>query len=314
MKKSHLFSCMTALALCFTQTTFAKFELNTKDQALELKKAPQKIAVYDLSILDTLNALNIEAAIVPKSSFSGSLEKYQNDKYIKAGSLFEPDETLLKSSKADLIFVGGRSAKSAEKLNSIAPTIDLSANTDQYMQDLTIRTQLLAKAFKREKIAEQKLKEIASLQAQLKAKTQGKSALMLFAVGNNFMPHAENDRFGFVYDFAGFNSVLPLSEKSNAPRPEAGSPEAIALAQKNAAILKNAVDAKPDYLIVLDRGAVNTQKYTAQDNIKQHEILKNADAIQANQVIYVNADAWYITGAGLDNTIFMLKELLNNIQ
>ena len=314
MKKSHLFSCMTALALCFTQTTFAKFELNTKDQALELKKAPQKIAVYDLSILDTLNALNIEAAIVPKSSFSGSLAKYQNDKYIKAGSLFEPDETLLKSSKADLIFVGGRSAKSAEKLNSIAPTIDLSANTDQYMQDLTIRTQLLAKAFKREKIAEQKLKEIASLQAQLKAKTQGKSALMLFAVGNNFMPHAENDRFGFVYDFAGFNSVLPLSEKSNAPRPEAGSPEAIALAQKNAAILKNAVDAKPDYLIVLDRGAVNTQKYTAQDNIKQHEILKNADAIQANHVIYVNADAWYITGAGLDNTIFMLKELLNNIQ
>lgn len=314
MKKSHLFSYMAALTLCFTQTTFAKFELNTKDQVLELKKAPQKIAVYDLSILDTLNALNIEAAIVPKSSFSGSLEKYQNDKYIKAGSLFEPDETQLKSSKADLIFVGGRSAKSAEKLNSIAPTIDLSANTDQYMQDLTIRTQLLAKSFKREKIAEQKLKEISSLQAQLKAKTQGKSALMLFAVGNNFMPHAENDRFGFVYDFAGFNSVLPLSEKTNAPRPEAGSPEATALAQKNAAILKNAVDAKPDYLIVLDRGAVNTQKYTAQDNIKQHEILKNANAIQVNQVIYVNADAWYITGAGLDNTIFMLKELLNSIQ
>jgi iron complex transport system substrate-binding protein len=308
---------MSALALTIgttTLTTAAPFQLKSEKQNVELKSTPKNIAVYDLSILDTLNALNIEAAIVPTSSYAGSLSKYQQDKFVKAGSLFEPDLEQLKNLKPDLIFVGGRSAKTAETLTSIAPTLDLSANTDNYIPDLEARTNLLAKAFKREKIAKQKINEIKKAQAELKTKTQGKTAIMLFAVGENFMSHAENDRFGFVYDLAGFKSVLPLSEKTDAPRPEAGSPEAIALAQKNAEILQKAIDANPDYIIVLDRGAVNTQKYTALDNIQKHPILKNAQAVKTGKVIQVNADAWYLTGAGLDNTAFMLKELSNAIK
>jgi len=31
-------------------------------------------------------------------------------------------------------------------------------------------------------------------------------------------------------------------------------------------------------------------------------------------VIFVDADAWYLTGAGLDNPAFMLKEILVVIQ
>ena len=97
---------------------------------------------------------------------------------------------------------------------------------------------------------------------------------MLFAVGENFMPHAENDRFGFVYELAGFKPVLDPSEQSNAPRPEAGSPEALKAAEKNVQRITAAVEKNPDYIIVLDRGAVNTQKYTAQDNIQKHPALK----------------------------------------
>ena len=61
---------------------------------------------------------------------------------------------------------------------------------------------------------------------------------MLFAVGENFMPHAENDRFGFVYELAGFKPVLDPSEQSNAPRPEAGSPEALKAAEKMFSVLQ----------------------------------------------------------------------------
>ena len=314
MKKSAIALAMITMLGLNTFSHAASFQLQKDAQNIQLKQTPKKIAVYDLSILDTLNALNIEASIVPQSSFAGSLAQYQQDKYLKAGSLFEPDVEQLKVAKPDIIFVGGRSAKSVEKLQNIAPTLDLSANTENYIDDLKTRTNLLAKAFKREDIAQKKLTEIENLQTQLKAKTQGKSAIMLFAVGDNFMPHAENDRFGFVYDLAGFKSVLPLTEKSDAPRPEAGSPEAIALAKKNAEKLSKAIQENPDYIIVLDRGAVNTQKYTAQDNILKHDILKNAQAVKNKQVIYVNADAWYLTGAGLDNTAFMLKELTNAVK
>ncbi|WP_425915473.1 hypothetical protein [Acinetobacter sp. TSRC1-2] len=50
---------------------------------------PKKIAVYELSILDPLNALNIQAQIVPKTTFTGSLTLYNQAQFIKAGSLFE---------------------------------------------------------------------------------------------------------------------------------------------------------------------------------------------------------------------------------
>lgn len=74
----------------------ASFNLATNKQNIELKQTPKKIAVYDLSILDTLNALNIQAQIVPKTTFTGSLTSYNQAQFVKAGSLFEPDLAQLK--------------------------------------------------------------------------------------------------------------------------------------------------------------------------------------------------------------------------
>ena len=301
------------LSLGTISAASAQVDFKYKDQVVALKEIPKTLAVYDLSALDTLNALGIDAKLVPNSSYHGDLSRYQTAQYIKAGSLFEPDLAILKQAKPDLIIVGGRSASKAESLKTIAPTLDLSPDTSNYMSNLEERTHTLAHAFGQQKIANEKLAQLAKLQAALKAKTKGQSALMLFAVGQNFMPHAENDRFGFVYDFAGLKSVLDLSEKSDAPRPEAGSPEALKIAEANLKRLEAAIAKNPDYLIVLDRGAVNTQKYTAQENILKHPALKNAQALKDKKVIYVNADAWYITGAGLNNTAFMLEELIQAI-
>lgn len=300
----------TILGLTTSFTVSAQVTFDYKDQNIQLKKKPKKIAVYNLSALDILNTLGLEAQLVPSASFAGNLSKYQQGKFTKAGSLFEPDLNVLKTAKPDLIIVGGCSASKAEAVKGIAPTLDLSPDTSQYIADLTERAHVLARAFGKENIATEKLSKIATLQQQLKKQTEGKTALMLFAVGENFMPHAENDRFGFVYELAGFKPVLDPSEQSNAPRPEVDSPEALKAAEKNVQRITTAVEKNPDYIIVLDRGAVNTQKYTAQDNIQKHPALKNAKALAEKKVIYVNADAWYITGAGLDNTAFMLEGLI----
>lgn len=308
--KFKTLALVTILGLTTSFTVSAQVTFDYKDQNIQLKKAPKKIAVYDLSALDTLNALGLEAQLVPAASFAGNLSKYQQGKFTKAGSLFEPDLNVLKTAKPDLIIVGGRSASKAEAVKGIAPTLDLSPDTSQYIADLTERAHVLARAFGKENIATEKLSKIATLQQQLKKQTEGKTALMLFAVGENFMPHAENDHFGFVYELAGFKPVLDPSEQSNVPRPEVGSPEALKAAEKNVQRITTAVEKNPDYIIILDRGAVNTQKYTAQDNIQKHPALKNAKALAEKKVIYVNADAWYITGAGLDNTAFMLEELI----
>ncbi len=292
----------------------AQVNFQYQEQNIQLQHVPQKLAVYELSALDILNALGIQAQLVPAASYAGKLSHYQQDKFTKAGSLFEPDLNLLKTAKPDLVIVGGRSAGKAAEVGKIAPTLNLSPDTEQYIANLTERTHVLARAFDKEKLATEKLGQIAELQQQLKQQTEGKTALMLFAVGDNFMPHADNDRFGFVYELAGLQSVLDPSEKSDAPHPAAGSPEAKQAAELNLKRLQAAVAKQPDYIIVLDRGAVNTGKYTAQNNIRKHAALKNAKALKNNKVIYVDADAWYLTGAGLDNTAFMLQELIKGTQ
>ncbi|WP_425915477.1 hypothetical protein [Acinetobacter sp. TSRC1-2] len=55
------------------------------------------------------------------------------------------------------------------------------------------------------------------------------------------MPHAANDRFGFIYELTGFKSVLPLSAKTDVTHPEAGSIKALAAQKKNAEHLKSAI-------------------------------------------------------------------------
>ena len=288
----------------------APIQLEYNDQKVQLNQVPKKIAVYELSALDTLNALGVEASIIPDTTFTGSLKKYSENKFTKAGSLFEPNQAILKEQKPDLIILGGRSASQADTLKTIAPTINLWPNTQKFDADLQERTFALAKLFNKEKIAQEKLKKIKDLQAQLKKQTQGKKGLMVFAMGENFMPHAENERFGFVYDFSGLQPTLKPVQQTNAPRPAPGSPEALKAAQVNLERLEEAVKNNPDFIIVLDRGAVNTQKYTAQDFIQKHPVLKNAEAVKNKKVIYVDADAWYLTGPGLDNTAFMLQELI----
>ncbi|WP_425915479.1 hypothetical protein [Acinetobacter sp. TSRC1-2] len=42
---------------------------------------------------------------------------------------------------------------------------------------------------------------------------------------------------------------------------------------------------------MLDRGAVNTQKYATKEGIKTYPILGQSQAVKQNRVIFVNVDA-----------------------
>lgn len=310
MNRIALFSslCLSAALLC--APALQAQTLTWQGQSVTFKHTPRNIAVYELSALDTLQALGVNASIVPDAVFPATLAAYNQGKATKAGSLFEPDVAVLSAQKPDFIIVGGRSKAKQDTVKDLAPTLDLSPNTDHYMADLQARTELLANAFGKQAQAAKRMRIIQTKQAKLKAQTQGKTALMLFTNKGNFMPHAEGERFGFVYDFAGLKSVLPVvpPKDENAPaqpRPEAGSPAAEAAER-----LQAAVNQQPDYLIILDRGAVNTNDYTAAAEMQKNAILQQAKG----KVIMVDANAWYLTGAGLANTELMLDELIKATQ
>ncbi|MFP2959250.1 siderophore ABC transporter substrate-binding protein [Myxococcus sp. 1LA] len=287
------------------------FDLPHADGTLSVPATPSRLAVYDLGALDTLNALGIRAVAVPKATFPATLSAYNTNRVKQAGSLFEPDTQALTELKPDLIVVGGRSGKQAAALSAIAPTVNLSLRPDHFVEDLTSQAQSLGKAFGKQKEAEKLVKGFEKAQADLKKLTKGKSAVMLFTVGGNTLVHAPGDRFGYLHALTGFDAVVPPAEPNanEGPRPKAGSPEAKARQEAAAALLKKAIAANPDWLVVLDRGAATGGgENKALEILAKHPELSQTAAVKAGRVVVVDAPSWYIVGGGIANVTRIVQD------
>ena len=62
---------------------------------------------------ETLQLLGVEPLALPgnRKNLPDSLKRYQDDKYLNAGTLFEPDMAVLRAAKPDLILIAGRASK-----------------------------------------------------------------------------------------------------------------------------------------------------------------------------------------------------------
>lgn len=309
---------LLAGSVAATFSTFA-FELphgngeltKSTTPSLVLPSTPQKIVTYDLGVLDTLHTLGIPVVGVPKSTYQGALAEFNQATVV--GTLFEPDYEALRELKPDLIFAGRRSMNAIPKLEEVAPTVSFTPDPLAFLPSIEASTRALGTAFDKEAQAAAALQKLTDNVAQLHAANKGKSGLFLFTVNGNVMAHAPGDRYGYAYELAGLDSVLPASDP-NAPeqaRPEPGSPAAKAAAAKRAQTLSAAVKADPDWLIVLDRSAINGAKKTAADILAKHPELSQSSAYKAGRVYYADPNAWYIVTTGVSNLQTISADMLN---
>lgn len=286
------------------------FELPHGEGTLTAPTTPEKIVTFDLGVLDTLHTLDIPVVGVPKSTYEGALAPFSKTTVV--GSLFEPDYAVLKEIKPDLIFAGGRSQKAMPELEKIAPTISFTADPTAFLSSVETGAKAIGTAFGKQAQASAALAKLNNTVEQLHAANKGKTGVFLFAVKGNVMTHAPGDRFGYAYELSGLKSVLPAKD-SNAPaqpRPEPGSPEAKAAAAKRAETLSAAVKADPDWLIVLDRGAINGGEKTAAQTLAKHPELSQTRAYKAGHVYYVDPNGWYIVTTGLSNLQTISQDML----
>ncbi len=303
----HTLATLTVLAA----TQAYAFELSHSAGQLQLPAPPTKIVCYDLAALDTLNALDIPVVGVPKSSYEGKLSKYNQVTIV--GSLFEPSFTTLEKIKPDLIIAGGRSSKALPELNKIAPAVSFDSDRTSFLESFKTTNLAIGRAFGKEAQAKQALAGIQKNLDELHRINQGKTGAFLFAINGNVMAHAPGDRFGYAYELAGLTSVLPAKD-SNAPaepRAAAGSEEAKAQAARRAQVIESIANANPDWLIVLDRGAINGGKKTAADTLAKHPHLSQTQAYKEGRVYYVDPNGWYIVGGGLDNMRSISEQMLS---
>lgn len=309
MKK--IITTLTALALTFSAQAF---ELNNSAATIKLDNAPQAIVSYDLSVLDTLTFLGVDVAGVPKSNYESNMAKLADKPIV--GTLFEPDYDALKEVNPDLIFAGGRSARAISELEKTAPVAVLNTDTDNFMQSFNQNNLKLAKAFGKEKAAKGILKGINARIKNIKKINSGQTGAFLFVINDNVMAHAPGDRFGYAYEITGLKSVLPAAEKTQAPaaRPAPGSPEAKAAAAERAKVITQIAQAEPDWLIVLDRGAINGAEKTAAKTLANHPELSQTQAFKNGKVFYVDPNPWYVISGGLANFSDITKEILRSMK
>jgi len=288
-------------AALFAAAPASAFELTHSEGTLKLDATPKKVVSFDVAVLDTLAALDVPVVGVPGSTYEGALARYQDTKVV--GTLFEPDYAVLREIQPELIFAGGRSQKAVPELNKLAPTVSFASDTHAFMDTFRAANLALGKAFGKEEQAAAALARIDQNLESLQQANKGKKGAVIFTMKGNVIPHVPGDRFGYAYELTGLESVLPAKDPNTpvAPRPEPNSPEAKAAAEQRAQAIAGIAQAEPDWLLVLDRGAINNGERTAADTLAKHPQLGQTQAFKQGRVVYLDPQGWYVVGGGLNN-------------
>ncbi|MBK0326237.1 ABC transporter substrate-binding protein [Rhodobacteraceae bacterium F11138] len=259
-----------------------------------LEHPPERIAVYDVAALDTLQAMDIPVGARVQKVYVDYLTDQQDDAAL-VGTLFEPDFEALHVYDPDLIIVGARSATKAKDLSRIAPVMetvfggqDLVAQVDKSLDTFGIM-------FDREDRA-QKLKQDLDtrLQSARDAVRDKGTALIVMTNGPKISAYGPNSRFGWLHDELGIPAAVPdIADSSHG---EAVSFEYI-------------LHANPDWLIVLDRVAAIGQDGQMAQEVLDNDIVRETQAWQDGHIVYLDPATLYIATGGYQATSNLLDQI-----
>lgn len=265
-----------------------------------LDERPVKVLTFDLGVLDTLTALGVEVAGVPTGNKPDYLKSYEDQKYIKVGTFFEPDYEAVNAAEPDLIIIGGRSAPKYADLSKIAPTIDLTIGSKPYLETAEQNIRMLAKIFGKESVAEPLLKKLESSATAVKNKaSKAGTGLLVLTTGGKMSTYGPGSRFDVLFSDFG---VVPADQTI-----KVGS-------HGQAVTFEYVLQENPDWLYVIDRDAAIGEEGTAAKAFLDNEIVAKTTAWKSNQVVYLDPVAWYLVAGGITSmqkSIDQLNEALS---
>lgn len=265
-----------------------------------VKKNPENVVVFDFGILDSLDALGVEVAGLPKVAIPPYLSKYEDEKYANLGSLKEPDFEKLADIQPELIIISTRQADIYDQFAEIAPTIYLAIDPADYVSSFKKNMQTLGEIFEKESEVDEKLAEIDGSINELnkKATASGKNALVVLANEGKVSAYGPNSRFGIIHDVFGIKPVDESIEVST---------------HGQSISFEYIVEKNPDYLYVIDRGAAIGEESSAKQVI-ENELVKNTNAYKDGNIVYLDPSYWYLSGGGFESVQEMIKEIDESIK
>ncbi|ULT57484.1 siderophore ABC transporter substrate-binding protein [Neobacillus drentensis] len=260
-----------------------------------VEKEPKKVVVFDFGVLDTLDELGIEVTGVPQVTIPSYLKKYNDKKYTNVGSLKEPDFEAIHALKPDVIFISTRQAELYDQFAEIAPTVYVGMDYTNYMDSFAKNMNLIGKIFGKEEQVDRELTEIQARvnEVNKKAAVLNEKGLVVLANEGKVSAYGPSSRFGLIHDVFGFGAADQNIEVST---------------HGQSITFEYIKEKNPDVLFVIDRATAVGGEIGAKE-IVENELVKKTSAYQEDQIVYLDADSWYLSGGGLQSMKNMTAEI-----
>lgn len=283
-----------ALALAFligsvTLPAADTVTVETYSGPAEVPAAPATTIVYDMAALDTLDALGVGGLSSIRDTYLPYLEAYEGD----AGTLFEPDFEAVHAAAPGLVILGGRSMNHLERMQRIAPAIDMTIwGTDPVEMGLARLDAYAAIYGKAEEAAALRARVETAL-AEAAAAVEGKGdALIVMTNGPKISAYGGGSRFGWLHEAIGL------------PQAVAGLEDSV---HGQAVSFEFIRETDPDWLLVVDRvAAIGGEGANARATL-DNPLVRDTRAWQAGRVVYLDAGPIYIAGGGIRSTLGLLE-------
>jgi iron complex transport system substrate-binding protein len=284
-----------------TETTDAKpaaaekMTIEHKYGEVEIDKSPEKVVVFDFGILDTLDELGVEVTGVPQASIPAYLEKYAGEGYTNVGSLKEPDFEAIHAMQPDVIFITTRQAELYEQFAEIAPTVYVELDYTKYMESFEKNMNLVGEIFDKKDEVASAVEEIKASVEEVnkKASALDKKGLIVLANEGKVSAYGPSSRFGVIHDVFGFGAADEKIEVST---------------HGQSITMEYIMETNPDVLFVIDRNTAVGGEAGA-EKVIENELVKKTTAFKENKIIYLDPDAWYLSGGGLQSVKLMAEEI-----
>lgn len=267
----------------------------------EVPVDPEKVFVFDLGVMDSMNSLGIQPAGVPEATYPEELRTVADAAQVRIGAMKEPDFETIATEDPDLIIISGRTAEAYPELSKIAPTIDLSVDQKDQMASFKENVTTLGEIFGEEEAVATKLDQIESKVEDAKTTLKdagGTNGLIVLTSAGEVTAYGAGSRFGLIHDVLGVPTAADV--KSEGPHGESVSFEFIA-------------QTDPENLFVIDRDAATGEGGANAAAVLDNDLVNGTKAARNGKIIQLNPADWYLVGYGLDSLPRMIDEVVNHV-
>ena len=266
----------------------------------EVPANPEKVFVFDLGVMDTMNAIGVKPAGVPEAQYPESLQGIAEGAE-KIGAMKEPDFETIATSGPDLIITSGRTAEAYGELSKIAPTVNLAVDMTDPLESFEANAKVIGTIFGKTEAVDGKLRgiegKIEDARSTLKEAGKGSGLIVLTSAGE-VTAYGAGSRFGLIHDLLGIPTAADV--KAEGAHGESISFEYIA-------------ETNPDLLFVIDRDAATGEGGQAADAVLDNDLVNGTNAARNGDIIQLDPTNWYVVGYGLNSLPQMINQVVNGV-